>query len=72
MRHATRYLLDDEEQKVLKSLVEELGVQGAARKLDLTRGVVTAAAGGIGVLRGSLELVRTALAKHRGDDSGEV
>lgn len=64
MTHAP-FLLNEEERKVLRRLVQQRGVAGAARMLGVSRGVVASAAGGIGVRRGSLELVREALAARR-------
>lgn len=57
--------LDDGEREALRKLVDEHGVAGVARMLGLSRSVVTAAAGGIGVRQGSVELVRKALAAHQ-------
>jgi hypothetical protein len=55
------HTLDADEQKQLKRLVEKHGLAGAARLLDVSRGVVASAAGGLGVRRGSIELLRNAL-----------
>lgn len=58
--------LSDGDREHLRRLVEEHGVAGAARLLGLSRSVVASAAGGLGVRRGSLELVKDALATTTG------
>lgn len=55
------YLLDDESTVRLRKIVSEQGLAAVARALKVSRGVVSAAAGGIGVRRGSLEMLRDAL-----------
>jgi len=55
-------LLEDAERETLRRLVEDEGLAQVARTLNLSRGVVSAAVAGIGVRRGSIELVRDALA----------
>ncbi len=65
MTQAPSYILDEKERLRLRKLVEVRGVSGTARLLGLSRGVVSAAAGGISIRRGSIELVREALASYR-------
>lgn len=61
------HVLTDKERQQLRKLVDSQGLAAAARTLGLSRGVVASSAGGIGVRRGSLELIREALAaQHNG------
>jgi hypothetical protein len=57
--------LEPEDRRLLCKLVDQKGVAGAARQLDVSRSVVVQAAGNFGVRKGSLEMLREALAKHR-------
>lgn len=59
------HLLDDVDREDLRRIVDESGLYGAAKLLNLSRGVVSSAVGGIGVRKGSVELVRAALAAWR-------
>jgi len=65
MPHPPPHRLAKSDRDRLCRIVEQLGVSGAARLLGVSRSVVAAAAGGIGVRRGSLELVRGALESQR-------
>jgi hypothetical protein len=59
-------VLEDSDRKHLRRLVDKHGLAETTRLLKISRGVVMAAVAGIGVRRGSLELVRDALAAQRG------
>jgi hypothetical protein len=59
------HTLDNEDRKYLRAIVEKHGLEGAARLLNISRGVVSSAVGAIGVRRGSIELIRDALAAHK-------
>lgn len=58
-------ILEDRDRKHLRRLVDKHGLAGTTRMLKISRGVVVAAVAGLGVRRGSLELVRDALAANR-------
>jgi hypothetical protein len=54
--------LSDEERETLRQLVSIEGLSGAARRLKIDRSVISSAIGGIAVRRGSIALLREALA----------
>ena len=60
------HFLEEEDREHLRKIVEENGLSKAARLLNISRGVISSTCGGIGVRRGSLEMLREALLKHRG------
>lgn len=57
--------LADEDREYLRVLVQKDGLHATAKNLGLSRGVISSAIGGISVRRGSIEMVRDALAQHR-------
>ena len=57
-------LLDEAERDQLRQIVDKLGLNAAARTLNLSRGVISSAIAGIAVRRGSIELVRESLAAY--------
>lgn len=57
-------MLEDAEREHLQRLVKAHGLAATARLLDISRGVIASLVGGIGVRRGSVELVREALSKR--------
>lgn len=59
------HVLDDSAREQLRQLVEDHGLSGVAKLLDVSRGVVSSAAAGIAIRKGSIEQVRAALAAKR-------
>lgn len=57
------YLLEDAERDRLRSLVEKHGLAEVVRRLGVSRGAVSSAVGGIGVRRGSVEMIVAALSR---------
>ena len=57
------HFLDSSNQTRLQRLVAAQGLNATAKALGISRGVVSAALGGTGVRRGSLELLVQALSR---------
>lgn len=57
--------LTGDDRRYLKKLVDEHGLHGVSRLLDISRGVVSSAVAGIPIRRGSIVMLRTVLCKHR-------
>lgn len=58
------HLLDDSDLEKLRKIIAKHGLAAAARIIDISRGVVSSASAGIGIRRGSIELIREALGKY--------
>ena len=57
------FVLSAEERDHLRSIVDEAGLATAVKDLGLSRSVISSALAGLDVRRGSLELIRDALAR---------
>jgi len=60
------HLLDADEREHLRKLVDAHGLNTVVNLLEVSRGVISSALAGVGVRRGSLALLRSALAAQRG------
>lgn len=58
-------LLEDAEREELKRIVDQMGLNAAAAKLSVSRGVLSSVIAGISVRKGSLEMVRESLVRFR-------
>jgi hypothetical protein len=68
---APKLLLDEVDREYLRALVSKEGLNAAARMLGMSRGVVSSAVGGIEVRRGSIEMLREAIATSRRANGGK-
>ena len=57
--------LTGDDRRYLKKLVDEHGLHGTSKLLDISRGVVSSAVAGIPIRRGSIEMLKIVLGKHR-------
>lgn len=57
--------LTGDDRRYLKKLVDEHGLHGVSKLLDISRGVVSSAVAGIPIRRGSIEMLKIVLGKHR-------
>lgn len=58
-------VLADADREYLRALVEKIGIPATMRELDMTRGVIVTAIAGINARRGSIEILRGAIERHR-------
>ncbi len=57
--------LTGDDRRFLKKLVDEHGLHGVSKLLDISRGVVSSAVAGIPIRRGSIEMLKIVIGKHR-------